>query len=113
MKIKLLVTGGSIDKRYNEISEKMVLKETHMHHMLKRSRNRLNISIEELMMVDSLDMKEYQRKKILEACQKSSAKNIAISHGTSTVVETAKFLGENIDNKTIVLFGAMIPTGVK
>lgn len=113
MKIKLFITGGSIDKRYNEISEKMVLEETHMEHMLERSRNRLNVVAEELMMIDSLDMNDIQRKRILDACMKESSKQIIISHGTSTIVDTAKILGENIDGKTIVLFGAMIPTGVK
>jgi L-asparaginase len=108
-KIKLFITGGSIDKRYNEISERMVLDKTHIPKMLEISRVRLNITTEELMLVDSLDIKEPQRQKILEACQNEKAKHSVITHGTSTIVETAKLLGKNIQDKTIVLLGAMIP----
>ncbi len=113
MKIKLFITGGSIDKRYNEISEKMVLEDSHLPQMLQASRNRLNVSIEELMLIDSLDMKDPQREAIVKACISDPAKNIIISHGTSTIVDTAKALGEKVQNKTIVLFGAMIPASLK
>ncbi len=112
MKIKLFITGGSIDKKYNEISEKMSLDESHLPKLLEDSRNRLKVTSEELMLIDSLDMKDAQRKLIMEACMNDPAKHIVISHGTSTIVETAKMLGENIQNKTIVLFGAMIPASL-
>ena len=107
--IKLFLTGGTFDKRYNEISEKCEFFTTHIHSMLTQSRNRLLLDIEELMLVDSADMTDEQRQTILSACSKTSSQRIAIAHGTSTLAQTADLLGNHIHDKTIVLFGAMIP----
>ena len=60
-------------------------------------------------MVDSLDMQMDNRIKILESCKNSPEKSIIITHGTDTMTETARVLGEAKLDKTIVLTGAMIP----
>ncbi|HVV25520.1 MAG TPA: asparaginase domain-containing protein [Candidatus Saccharimonadales bacterium] len=109
MQIKLFLTGGTIDKKYNELSGELDYKKTHIQEMLKQARSRLDIHIEELMLVDSLDMTDSQRQQILHACQSTDQHKIVITHGTDTMVETARLLGENIQDKTIVLFGSMIP----
>ncbi len=54
-------------------------------------------------------MKEEDREEILDRCIESTENKIIITHGTDTMVETAQVLGRNIDDKTIVLVGAMIP----
>jgi L-asparaginase len=109
MPIKILVTGGTFDKKYDEITGKLYFKKTHVPEMLKLGRCRLDIQVRTAMMIDSLDMTEADRQLILEHCQKSPEEKIVITHGTDTMAETAKILGENITNKTIVLTGAMIP----
>jgi len=60
-------------------------------------------------MIDSLNMTEADRKKILHECQTSLEDKILITHGTDTMTETAKLLGQHIKDKTIILTGAMIP----
>jgi L-asparaginase len=60
-------------------------------------------------MIDSLSMTETDRKKILDECQTSIEDKILITHGTDTMAETAKLLGQHIKDKTIILTGAMIP----
>lgn len=109
MPIKLLVTGGTFDKEYDEIQEKLVFKETHIHDMLKKGRCEIKVSIRTLMLIDSLHMAEADRQLILETCEKCEEDRILITHGTGTMEDTAKFLGKNIKNKTIVLTGAMVP----
>ncbi|MDZ7361945.1 MAG: asparaginase [candidate division KSB1 bacterium] len=109
MPIKILVTGGTFDKEYNEINGALYFKDTHINEMLRLGRCRLDIQVRTLMMIDSLDMTEADRQLILEHCKKSPEDKIVITHGTDTMVETAKVLGENIQDKTIVLTGAMIP----
>lgn len=109
MTIKIIVTGGTFDKEYNEIKGELYFKDTHVHEMLKLGRCRVNYRVKKLMMIDSLYMTKKHRLKILNECIKSKEKNIVITHGTDTMVETAKLLGKNIKNKTIVLTGAMIP----
>lgn len=109
MEILLLATGGTFDKEYNEITEKLVFKETHLSHMLKLGRCRLDINIRTVMLIDSLDMTEQDRQLILDTCRKAKEDRIVITHGTSNMEKTAKALGDAIKDKTIVLTGAMSP----
>jgi L-asparaginase len=109
MPIKILITGGTFDKKYDEIAGKLYFKKTHVPEMLKLGRCRLNIQARTVMMIDSLDMTEADRQLILEHCKNAPENKIVITHGTDTMAETAKVLGENIKDKTIVLTGAMIP----
>jgi len=109
MSIKVLVTGGTFDKEYDEIKERLVFKETHLPEMLNLGRCKLTLDIRTVMLIDSLEMTEPDRKLILETCEKCKEDKIVITHGTSTMAETARFLGKSIKNKTIVLTGAMSP----
>lgn len=109
MTLKILVTGGTFDKEYNELTGELFFNKTHVPKMLKVARFRLDIKIENLMMVDSIHMTGSDVKLIVEECQKSIENKILITHGTDRMVETAKALGQTIKNKTIVLTGAMIP----
>ncbi|KAA3659160.1 MAG: asparaginase [Calditrichaeota bacterium] len=109
MEIKILITGGTFDKEYDELTGQLQFKDTHLPEMLKTARARLPVLVRNIMMVDSLDMTDVDRQIILEICKKSDTKQIVITHGTDTMEQTAKLLGENIHDKTIVLTGAMIP----
>ncbi len=109
MNIKIFVTGGTFDKEYNELKGTLFFKESHLPEMLKLARSKLKIDIGTLMMVDSLNMTDADRKVILEKCKKTKEDKILITHGTDTMIETAKVLASSIKNKTIVLTGAMVP----
>lgn len=109
MNIKVFITGGTFDKEYNELTGELFFKETHLHEMLRLGRSNLNLDITTLMMIDSLDMNDEHRKLISKACMEVPHDRIIITHGTDTMAVTAKFLSENIKEKTIVLTGAMVP----
>ena len=109
MTIRLLITGGTFDKEYDEIHGRLYFKDTHIREMLKLGRCRLEVKIRTIMLVDSEDLTEADRLVILENCRKAEERNIVITHGTDTMVETARMLGENFHDKTVVLTGAMIP----
>ncbi len=109
MTVKILVTGGTFDKEYMELTGQLVFKNTHVPEMLKLARCRIDIKIRTLMMIDSLDMTDYHRNSILEKCRNSKEDKIIITHGTDTMVKTAQFLGSQIKDKTIVLTGALVP----
>ncbi|HEY5441976.1 MAG TPA: asparaginase domain-containing protein [Candidatus Saccharimonadales bacterium] len=113
MKIKLLITGGTIDARYNYLKATVDYDKTHLKDMLDQGRSRVDIDIEQLTLVDSDKITDEQRQQILEKCNNAEADKIIITHGTDTMVETARFLGENIQDKTIVLVGSMIPYAFK
>ncbi len=109
MTIKIFITGGTFDKDYNELEGKLFFKDTHLPEMLELGRCKLKIDIRTLMMVDSLYMTDGDRKIILENCKITKEDKILITHGTDTMIETAKALSNSIKDKTIILTGAMIP----
>ena len=109
MAIKLILTGGTIDKNYNEHNGEFNFIETHMPELLAIGRSKANVSIQQLMMVDSLDMTDEDRELIVKACKTTKEEHIVLTHGTDTMVETAIKLGQEKIDKTIVLVGAMIP----
>ncbi len=111
MKIRLFSTGGTIAKRYDEISGELVFDGEHVQKMLKQGRCTQTINISPLMLKDSLEMDNQDRDAIFEACDGLDS-HILITHGTDTIVESAKKLS-SIADKTIVLTGAMIPYAFK
>ncbi len=109
MTIRIFVVGGTFDKEYNEITETLFFKNTHVQDMLKLGRCQIDLDIRTLMLIDSLTMTDEDRKIILDNCKKAKEEMIIITHGTGTMAETAQLLGKNIKDKTIVLTGAMVP----
>lgn len=109
MAIRILITGGTFDKEYDEISGHLYFKDTHVAEMLKLGRCRLDVQIRTVMMVDSLDMTNEDRQLILQNCLKVPERQVVITHGTDTMIETARMLAAEIKHKTVVLTGAMIP----
>ena len=107
--IKQFATGGTFDKEFNEINGNLEFQKTNLYELLELGRCKLDIKIETLMMIDSLKMSEAERNYIVEKCKKEKTHKIVITHGTDTIVETAKMLAKHIKDKTIILTGAMIP----
>ena len=108
-KILILVTGGTFDKEYNEITGKLFFSNSHIKEMLDLGRCKINVEIKNLMLKDSLDIEKKDRELILKACLETNEKKLVITHGTDTMTETAKLLADNIKDKIIVFTGAMIP----
>jgi L-asparaginase len=110
MGVRIIVTGGTFDKEYNELTGQLFFRDTHVPEMLVRGRSRVPVEIEPLMMIDSLDMNDADRGRVIDCCRSAAERAIVITHGTETMVETARALaGASIAGKTIVLTGAMIP----
>lgn len=109
MAIRIFITGGTFDKEYNELNGQLFFKDTHMQDLLEMARCHLDTNIRTLMMIDSLEMTDEDRELIAHQCNQCEEDKIVITHGTDTMSETARVLAQNVKNKTIVLFGAMIP----
>src|ERR1035437_8016088 len=101
MKIKIFVTGGTFDKEYNELNGELFFKDTHITEILALGRSRVPVDITMLMMKDSLYMTDDDRTKISQSCKSCSETKIIITHGTDTMVETAKVLAKEVKEKTI------------
>src|SRR5579872_7419516 len=107
--IRILITGGTFDKEYNELTGELFFQETHLPDMLRLGRCRLEVAVDTLMMIDSLQMTDAHRQVILERGAAAAEERIAITHGTHTMERTAQALGEELSGKTVVLTGAMVP----
>jgi len=109
MAIRIFVTGGTFDKEYNMMSGQLYFKDTHLKEIFELGRCTLDVDIRTLMMIDSLEMTDNDRELIKLHCISATEDQILITHGTDTMVETAKILAKAGLKKTIVLTGAMIP----
>jgi L-asparaginase len=107
--IRVLVTGGTFDKTYDEIRGRLSFGETHVPEMLRLGRARVTLTVETLMMIDSLDMTDADRARIVGRCAECAETQIVVTHGTDTMVETARALAAGVSGKTVVLTGAMVP----
>lgn len=92
MSVKIIITGGTFDKEYNEITGQLFFKDTHLFEMLRLGRSTVDVKIETLFMMDSLEMNDEHRNLILSKCNESKETCIIITHGTDTMAETARFL---------------------
>jgi L-asparaginase len=109
MAIRIFVTGGTFDKKYDEITGRLFFQETHVPEMLRLGRSLVNVALTPLMLIDSLDMTDEDRARIVDGCRACAEDRIVVTHGTDTMVETARALADGTAGKTIVLTGAMIP----
>lgn len=112
MAIRLIITGGTFDKQYDELNGELTFRQTHLPEILKSSRCTIPIEVEVNQLIDSLEMHMEDRMGILESCRRSIEEQIVITHGTDTMTETARLLGEAALEKTIVLTGAMVPYSI-
>jgi L-asparaginase len=110
MTIRILVTGGTFDKEYDELTGRLFFRDTHLPEMLRLGRSRLALTIETVMMIDSLDLDDQGRGAIVDRARASAEQAIVVTHGTDTMVQTARALAAaGLTDKTIVLTGAMVP----
>ena len=119
MSLRIIITGGTFDKRYDAIRGQLTFKDTHLPDIIEQVRTHLSITLELNQMVDSLDMQDANRQSILEACCRADETQIVITHGTDTMEDTAAVLGQAfaadqaaLAGKRIVLTGAMVPYSV-
>jgi L-asparaginase len=108
-RVRIFVTGGTFDKEYDEIRGELTFGDTHVSELLQQGRCALDVEIRTLMMIDSLEMSDADRELVAHNCVICPERKIVITHGTDTMVETARKLAERVRDKTVVLTGAMIP----
>ena len=110
MEILFIQTGGTIDKDYPKTTKGWAfeINEPAVGRILEKINPSFSFKILSLIKKDSMEIDQKDRSLLLDECEKSIDKKIIITHGTDTIIETAKFLSQ-IKNKTIILTGAMRP----
>lgn len=92
MQIRIIVTGGTFDKEYNELNGQLFFKETHLQTMLGLGRCLLKVSVDIPMLIDSLDMTDADRELIANEIGKCTEERLVITHGTDTMTDTAAYI---------------------
>ncbi len=108
MKIKFLTTGGTIDKVYFDARSEYQVGSPQVSEILKDSNVNFEYEVVSVLQKDSLDMTDDDREAIRQAVAADPIDRIVITHGTDTMVDTAKHL-IGIADKTIVFTGALEP----
>jgi len=110
---RVIVTGGTFDKRYDAIKGELTFSQTHLPALLEQARVSLPLALDIRLLIDSLQMTDAHRESVLEACREAPERSIVVVHGTDTMVQTARVVGEAHLEKTIVFTGAMVPFSVQ
>ena len=112
MKIKIFTVGGTIDKVYFDKRSKYEVGEPQIENILEEANVIFGYELESIMKKDSLDLTDEDRQLISEKIESDENDRILVTHGTDTVLLTAKKL-QSIPNKVIVLTGAIEPARSK
>lgn len=108
MKIKFFTTGGTIDKVYFDARSEYQVGAPQVTEILKEANVAFEYEVVSILKKDSLEMTEADRQIIRQTLEAEPCERIVITHGTDTMVDTAKYL-LGLPNKTIVFTGAMEP----
>ena len=108
MKIKIFTTGGTIDKIYFDQKSEYEVGDPQANGVLERANVVLDYEVESIIRKDSLDLTDEDRELIMQKVASTPLKRIVITHGTDTMIDTAKVL-KKISGKTIVMTGSMYP----
>jgi len=110
MKIKVFITGGTIDSlEYENPKTAPKKQESKMPGLLKQARVSLDYVTEIAFFKDSKFVDDADRELLLKKCVGCAEEKIVITHGTVTMEQTAKYLGGKKIPKTIVVVGAIVP----
>ena len=110
--LQVFSTGGTIDKIYFDANSEFEVGSPQVPVLLREVGYPLDYAFESLLSKDSLDLTDDDRRRIAEAVRTTPARRVVITHGTDTMIETARRL-QGISNKTIVLTGALQPARFK
>lgn len=108
MTIRILTTGGTIDKVYFDQKSTFEVGEPQIIEVLREVNVTVPYALTPLLRKDSLELTDADRQLIRQAVEAAGESRILLTHGTDTMVETARVL-QGIAGKTIVLTGAMQP----
>ncbi|MBT3338335.1 MAG: asparaginase [Anaerolineae bacterium] len=107
--IKIFTTGGTIDKVYFDAKSTYEVGAPNIERVLAELPLNIDYTVTSILRKDSLEITTADRNVVVAACRDAEERQIIVTHGTDTMVETAKALQEAVKDKTIVLTGALEP----
>jgi len=112
MTVQIFTTGGTIDKVYYDAKSEYEVGEPQIVAILDEAGVTIDYDVTTLLRKDSLDLTDADRALIHDQVRQSPCNQILITHGTDTMVQTARAL-RDVADKTIVLVGSLTPARFK
>ncbi|MEZ5066305.1 MAG: asparaginase domain-containing protein [bacterium] len=112
MKVCIITTGGTIDKIYFDAKSAYEVGESNVPNILREANATLDWEVVNLLRKDSLELTDADRALIRATVESRPESRIVVTHGTDTMVETARAL-VGVPGKTIVLTGSLAPARFK
>ncbi len=109
LKIQIITTGGTIDKVYYDAKSDYQIGDPQVKAILDRVGATIEYEITDIFHKDSLDITDLDRQSVVEEVLRTEVEYIILTHGTDTMVETAKLLQNQVTGKTIILVGSLTP----
>lgn len=114
MKITIINTGGTFNKRYNPLKGALEVPSDNIAlNKITSSCHNVDFDIKNIISKDSLDITDTDREEIVQVIKDSTSDKVIIVHGTDTVSLSSIFLKNHITNKKIVFTGAMVPMSIE
>ncbi|MBC6413506.1 MAG: asparaginase [Chromatiales bacterium] len=112
MKIIFLATGGTFDKLYYDALSDYQIGDPQVPGILRQAAVSVDYQVDTIIGKDSLDINDADRAALRSRIKSDTNTHFVVIHGTDTMPETACSL-QGINDKTIVLTGAMQPARFK
>jgi L-asparaginase len=110
--IKIFTTGGTLDKVYFDARSDYEVGDPQIQGILEAVGVTVKTDVEPLMRKDSLELTDADRALIARRVRDDDAPRVLITHGTDTMTETARALGDT-GGKTVVFVGSLSPARFK
>ena len=104
----IVTTGGTIDKVYFDDKSDFQVGEPQIGQILQELGVAFRFRVIPILRKDSLHLNDEDRALIRATIAAQASRHVLITHGTDSMVETARTL-ESLVDKTIVLTGALKP----
>ncbi|MCP4971058.1 MAG: asparaginase [Arcobacter sp.] len=113
MKVTIINTGGTFNKRYNPIKGQLEVPSDNIAlNKIIASCHNVDFEIKNIVSKDSLDITHKDRQELVNEIKNTNNKKIIIIHGTDTIDLSAKFIKSKIINKKIIFTGSMVPMSI-
>ena len=108
MSVRILTTGGTIDKVYFDALSEFQVGDPQIAEVLRHAHVETPFTVEPVLKKDSLEISAADRAMLRAMIENDPRDRILVTHGTDTMAETGRFLS-GLEGKTIVLTGALAP----
>jgi L-asparaginase len=107
--VRVVTTGGTIDKIYFDALSEFSVGEPQIGELLTEANVTFDWVVTPLLRKDSLELTDADRALVVDTVRGAEESQVLVTHGTDTMVDTARALEAAGLDKTIVLTGAMQP----